>query len=51
MRKKRQAYGTGNEGFTLMEIILVLVLIGIMATVLIPTLRGDAELHGDRDPG
>jgi len=39
MRKKRQAYGTGNEGFTLMEIILVLVLIGIMATVLIPTLQ------------
>ena len=39
MRRKRQAYGTGNEGFTLMEIILVLVLIGIMATVLIPTLQ------------
>jgi len=39
MPMKRQAYGTGNEGFTLMEIILVIVLIGIMAGVLIPPLQ------------
>ena len=45
MRKKRQAYGTGNEGFTLMEIILVLVLIGIMAAVLVPTLQEGVQSY------
>jgi len=42
---KRQAYGTGNEGFTLMEIILVLVLIGIMAGVLVPTLQEGVQSY------
>ena len=45
MRRKRQAYGTGNEGFTLMEIILVLVLIGIMAAVLVPTLQEGVQSY------
>ena len=45
MPMKRQAYGTGNEGFTLMEIILVLVLIGIMAAVLVPTLQEGVQSY------
>ena len=39
MRRKQTRLLTGIEGFSLIEIVLVLVLIGIMAGVLIPTLE------------
>ncbi|WP_169303027.1 type II secretion system minor pseudopilin GspH [Thalassotalea mangrovi] len=42
-----------SRGFTLLEVMLVIVIIGIMASLLVPTLRGkdfskDLELHAKR---
>ena len=39
MQRERKALGKGNAGFSLMEIIVVCVLIGIIAAVLIPPLH------------
>lgn len=45
MRRERTALGKGIEGFTLIEIILVCVLIGVMASVIIPPLHQGVQSY------
>lgn len=45
MQTERKALGKGNEGFTLIEIIVVCVLIGIIAAVIIPPLHQGVQSY------
>src|SRR3972149_5799837 len=39
MRRQRKGFGKGIEGFTLIEIVICCVLIGVLAAVIIPPLH------------